>query len=122
MIRKYIFVFVTVCILTAVFTGCKKNKEEIIEFDNSYPLALAPDVRWAVVTDPYASYKEACDWNSTTQGHCRKGDILQVVGNSKDSENETWYKFESGWLPAACLSVYSNRYKAKSVSDAIKDK
>lgn len=122
MIKKYLCGFLLFFTVITFFSGCSKKKEEIIEFDNAYPLALAPDVSWAVITEPYASYKESYDWNSTTEGHCRKGDILQVLGNAKDADKESWYKFENGWLPSSCLSVYSNRYKAKSVSDSIKDK
>jgi len=120
--KKYIYAAVFCMVFITVLTGCSKKKEEIIEFDSTYPLALAPDVKWAVVTEPYASFKENCDWNSLTEGHCRKGDIFQVTGNSRDKDNEVWYKFESGWLPQSCLSVYSNRYKALSVSESIKDK
>lgn len=115
---KKIIVFL-LCLLPIFLLSCHKKDEETIIFDNSQPLALAPDVYWAVVTDPYAAYKETCGWQSTVKGHCRKGDILQVIGKSVDSNNEVWYLFENGWLPENCLGVYSNRYKAQSVSDKL---
>ena len=88
-------------------------------FDDSQPLALAPDVQWAVVNDPYAAYKEELGWQSTVTGHCRKGDILQVIGKTVDKNKEVWYLFENGWLPQSCLTVYSNRYKAQAVSESL---
>ena len=103
-------------ILISVFPGCNKKSVENIVFDDSYPLALAPDVEWAVVTEPYAVYKEKNDWGAATTGHVRKGEILQIMGKAVDSKNENWYYFEGGWLSQTSISVFSNRYKAESVS------
>ena len=104
-------------VLGAVFTSCKKKTAETIVFDNTHPLALAPDVEWAVVTEPYAVFREKDEWNAATTGHCRKGEILQVKGKSVDAAKENWYFFEGGWLPQSCVSIFSNRYKAQTVSN-----
>lgn len=105
-----------------VITSCSKNNEEKILLDNSYPLALAPDVSWAVVTDPYVAYKADKSWESDVVGYCRRGEILQVQGKSQDSTGEVWYYFENGWLSSDCIRVYNNRYKAKSVADSMEEK
>lgn len=99
--------------------SCHKNDDTVIVLDNREPLALAPDVEWAVVTDPYAAYKTEVGWTSSVAGHCRKGEILQIKGKSVDSNKETWYFFENGWLPENCLSVFNNRLKASSVSEQL---
>lgn len=114
---KKIFLLVLVSLI--VFSSCSKKESEIIVFDNSEPLSLAPDVEWAVVVDPYAAYKSEVGWESSVTGHSRKGDILQVKGKSIDKNNEAWYFFENGWLPQNCISIYSNRLKAKSVSEQL---
>ena len=101
------------------FTGCAKKSSEVIVFDNSHPLALAPDVEWAVVTEPYAVFKETDEWGAATAGHCRKGEILQVLGKAVDAQKENWYYFEGGWLPQSCVSIFSNRYKAETVSKGL---
>ena len=90
----------------------KKDETEII-LDNSEPLALAPDVQWAVVSEPYAAFKESKDWSASVIGHCRKGDVLQIKGKSFDSKNEVWYYFEQGWLHSSSVLVYSNRLRAQ---------
>ena len=97
--------------------GCAKKDETEIILDNSEPLALAPDVQWAVVSEPYASFKESKDWSASVIGHCRKGDVLQVKGKSLDSKNEVWYYFEQGWLPSSSVLVYNNRLKAQKISN-----
>ena len=93
--------------------GCAKKDETEIILDNSEPLALAPDVQWAVVSEPYAAFKESKDWSASVIGHCRKGDVLQVKGKSLDSKNEVWYYFEQGWLHSSSVLVYSNRLRAQ---------
>lgn len=115
---KFIIFF---CVLI-MFSSCNKNNEELIVFDDTYPLLLAPDVEWAVVNDPYAAYRKDSDWNAELSGHCRKGDILQVKGKSRDNNKNIWFLFENGWLPSSCLSIYSNRLKAKDSSQKLIDK
>lgn len=112
---------VVISILLLFVTGCKKNKEEVITFDDTYPLSLAPDVEWALVTDPYTVYKADMDWNSEITGHCRRGEILQVLGKSVDKKNVKWYEFEHGWLPQNCLTIYTNRYKAQKAAESLQD-
>ena len=115
---KKIVVILTV-ILIVLFPACHKNDELVISFDDSYPLALAPDVEWCVVTEPYVAYKKEADWGSTVTGHCRKGEILQILGKHPDSGGERWYYTDKGWLSEISISVYSNRYKAQKVSEEL---
>jgi|GEM_PF-300115 hypothetical protein len=117
--NKIITIFAVSIIAAAFFTGCSKKSSEVIVFDNSHPLALAPDVEWAVVTEPYAVFKETDEWGAATAGHCRKGEILQVLGKAVDAQKENWYYFEGGWLPQSCVSIFSNRYKAETVSKGL---
>lgn len=98
--------------------GCKKDKE--IVFDNSDPLALALDVQWAVIVEPYAAFRKNTDWNSEVSDHCRKGDILQIKGNAIFNNKENWYFFDEGWLPESVLAVYSNKFKAQTAAGNLK--
>lgn len=114
--NKFLISILLFILLFVSFSSCKKKDAEKIVFDNTHPLALAPDVEWAVVTEPYAVFKESDDWGAATTGHCRKGEILQVKGKSVDAVKDNWYYFDDGWLPQSCVSVFSNRYKAESIS------
>ena len=118
--KKSIYIVLSVLLLVSSFfiTSCEK-KEEVIDFDDTYPLALSPSVEWAVVREPYAAYKETVGWESSVTGHCRRGEILQVLGRSVDENNEKWCEFTDGWLPESCLNIYSNRLKAERVSEIL---
>ncbi len=112
--------FLCASLLVTIFLlqSCFRSRQ--IEFDESIPLATAPDVEWAVVMEPYVAYRDLPDWYADSNMHCRKGDILQVQGMSVNNENEYWYDFENGWLPASAIAVYSNRLKAQAAKEQLK--
>lgn len=114
--KSYFFVILILC---SFLFSCTKKSEDILVLDDSHPLALAPDISWAVVTDPYVAYKTDKSWDSEVIGHCRRGDILQVIGKSEDTEGNSWYYFREGWVSGNCLSVYNNRYRAQKVSETL---
>jgi hypothetical protein len=109
----------TVCVLfisITLFSSCfLKPTDEAVHFDNTAPLSLAPDVEWAVVTDPYIGFHETPAWESAVPGYCRRGDVLQVEGRKLVETDEGqlwWYAFDQGWLPQTSVAIYSNRFKA----------
>ncbi len=113
--KKYLFLIF--CAGFFVFiSGCNKNddKAETVDFDNSHPYAIAPDVDWAVGVEPYVGFRGADEHDSSTNSYCRKDEILQVMGFSINRYGEQWYLFEKGWIPASSVVIYSNRYKAEA--------
>ncbi len=120
---KKIFLCCTVFFIAAacMLTGCAGKKGDEIRLDNSEPLALAPDVSWAVVLDPYAGYRKVTSWNSDVTSYCRKGDILQVLGETAVKASGNWYEFKDGWLPESAVTVYNNRFKAEAAASKLKD-
>ena len=108
--KKQSFVLSAFIIAVSILSAsCSKDKT--IKFDETYPLALAPDIEWAVVKEPYAAYRKTPDMSADVNGHCRKSEILQVQGTALSSEDEIWYHFSAGWLPETAVIVYKNRFK-----------
>lgn len=118
---KKVLIMMTALVVLGIFASCSKKQEETILFDESHPLSLAPDVEWALITDPYAAFRAQTDYNADITGHIRRGEILQVYAKSIDKQKVTWYKFEQGWLPQNCLAIYTNRYKAQTAATNLKD-
>lgn len=113
------FVFFLFCFpIFLIFNSCSGKKD--IVFDNSEPLALAPDVQWAVVVEPYAAFRKNTDWSAEINGHCRKADILQVKGIAVFNNTENWYYFDEGWLPESVVNIYPNRFKAENAARLLK--
>jgi hypothetical protein len=126
--KRYCFVSCFSLLLIVCFSltaaGCYGKGKEI-RFDDSEPLALAPDISWAVVVTPYAAYRKKTSWQSDVSGHCRKGDILQVTGKTvvngtDEKETESWYDFAGGWLPASAVNIYNNQLRAERAAAHLK--
>lgn len=109
-----------ICV-SCLLVSCAKKMGKEIQLDNSEPLALAPDISWAVVLAPYAGYRKVTSWNSEVISYCRKGDILQVLGETAVKESGNWYEFKAGWLPESAVTVYSNRLKAETAAAKLKE-
>ena len=112
----------TVAVLLFVFVllgACSKEKPIVLNADDIQ--ALTPGVEWAVVTEPYAAFREEPAFESTVMAHARKADVLEVKGKtlSKDSLTSrtfTWYKFDQGWLELSAVVIYDNRLKAQKAA------
>lgn len=115
--KRKVFVLLLISALSLLLVSCKKDKN--IYFDSSDPLSLAPDISWALVTDPYVAFRKEENWQSEIEGHARKGDILMIKGKSFTSDG-TWYFFDEGWLPESSISVFSNKYKAETAKSELK--
>lgn len=118
---SFFFLFFCCCIF---ITSCNRKKDEI-NLNTSDPLALSPDILWAVVIEPYAAFRKDASWSSSVLDHCRYGDILMIEGSSildssiDQNVKEIWYRFEQGWLAESSVNVYQNKFKAEKVAKAM---
>lgn len=104
-----------ISLLPLALQSCRKSDSELIVLDNSDPLALAPDVKWAVVVEPYAAFREEISWDAEAADYCKKGELFPILASATASEEaggEVWYRFKDGWLPASALTVYPNKLRA----------
>jgi hypothetical protein len=107
---------------TLNLSSCSKRNSGEIPLDNSDPLALAPDVQWAVVNDPYAAFRTDTSWTADAAGYCKQGEffpILAITYVDDDKGGQTWYRFKNGWLPGSLLSVYPNKLRAAKAASAL---
>ena len=71
---------------------------------------------WAVITIPYASFREEPFETSEIINHGRRGDICVVLGKriqKNDKNTKIWYNFAEGWISESDLSIYSNKLQAE---------
>ena len=104
-------------LLFLCLSACSKKESEALLLDSTEPKALEPDVEWAVITSPYASFRQNHDWDSKVIAHGRKGEVILITGKTSNALDNLWYNTDKGWLPKSSVSVYSNRLKAKTVAD-----
>ena len=99
------------CLLS--LTSCADKEPAQIDVSHTEYFASSP--KWAVITEPYATYLTSPTQNSEIKSYGRIGDILPVNG-IKIEKKETWYKFEQGWLPQTSVTIYSNKLQATSAA------
>ncbi|MBO4546077.1 MAG: hypothetical protein J5700_00720 [Treponema sp.] len=113
--KSVFFAFVIISLLPLCAASCKRHDASEIVLDNSDPLALAPDVSWAVVVEPYAAFREEISWDAEATDYCKQGELFPILASALASEEnggETWYRFDEGWLPASAITVYPNKLRA----------
>lgn len=120
--RKTPFALLLFIFLTLPFCSCKGDKAPEITLDNSDPLALAVDVEWAVINEPYVTFRENQEWTAKDSGHGKRGEVLRVNGFSYSSEGEKWVKFDKGFLPYKSVLVFSNRFQAETSAKGMTEK
>lgn len=105
--------------MAMLLSGCGKQRS--IALDDRNALSLAPDIQWAVVKEPYVTYRKDKSWDAPTGDYERKGKILQVLGTSDAGDGVVWLKFSGGYLPSSSVTIESNRYKAERTSQSMQE-
>jgi hypothetical protein len=118
-----LFFFFTLSLFIA---SCSIFKKEAPVDLSAFESGLEYGTQWAVINDPYATFRVSYDFAEAVSGHGRRGDIEKVLGEvivSKDGGGATqiWFAFEKGWLPESSLQICSNLFKAKQVSASIQN-
>lgn len=121
MAHRIIFIFAALFVF-GLPSCSKKNNWEIV-LDSSDPLALAPDVEWAVVVVPYASFRKETSWDAQAEGYCKQGECFAIEATSAisvEGKFQKWYRFESGWLPESAVKIYANKFRAEKAAKNLK--
>ncbi len=109
--------------LCALSFSCKNKKSIDINCDG---LELSPDIKWALIVEPYVAYRSASGYENHVLDHGRRGDILQLIGSDfvysddQPSNYVVWYKFEKGWLSESDVKLYDNKFKAENAAKKLK--
>ncbi|MDR3283595.1 MAG: hypothetical protein LBS97_00250 [Treponema sp.] len=107
-----------------LFAACTpKNADTLVDV-SVFEKGLEYGVQWAVVSDPYATFRSASDFSAPVSGYGRRGDIQKVTGQvivPGASGSTVWYGFDKGWLPANSIIIYSNEIKARRASESFRE-
>jgi hypothetical protein len=112
--------------LILLFASCSVFKKETPVDLSAFESGLEYGTQWAVINDPYATFRVSHDFAEAVSGHGRRGDIEKVLGevimrNDAGGTTLIWFAFEKGWLPESSLLICSNLFKARQVSASIQD-
>lgn len=113
---------VCIAVTALAFSACNRQRDIVFHLESTNPLAVDPEVEWAVITSPYAACYATADYASVVATHYRHGEVLQVQGRitvKTGDKSELWYAFEEGWIPENALQVYPNKLRADNASQQL---
>ena len=110
--KKYvIFLFIPILLISA---GCDRQKDVFVDV-SVFQESLEYGTQWAVISEPYATFRGGTDFSAPVSGYGRRGDVQKVTGHAG-----IWYGFEKGWLPESSVVIYSNELKANRASASMR--
>jgi hypothetical protein len=95
--------------------GCTQQKNTSVDL-SVFQESLEYGTQWAVISEPYATFRSGTDFSVPVSGYGRRGDVLKIIGHIG-----VWYGFEKGWLPESSVIVYANELRAKRASESLQD-
>lgn len=106
-----------------VVVGC--TKEDYIEnIELPAETAMVDASRYAVVIEPYVTFRDKPQDDGITSSHARAGEIFEVQAIKLEMINGTqvmWIKLkDAGWLVANSLRLYPTKEKANVASRKLK--
>jgi hypothetical protein len=104
--------------------SCARNKNAPLINTDSDIEAMRYGVLWAVITEPYASFRETSNEASLVSAHGRRGDVERVVSRAliaagQNKKPVVWYGFSKGWLNETSVIIYSNKLKAQKAAGGL---
>jgi hypothetical protein len=110
-----------------VFAGCARQQNAPVDV-SIFQHSLEYGSQWAVISEPYATFRTDTDFSAPVSGYGRRGDVQKITasvivtsGTGGDAVRTVWYGFEKGWLPDASVVVFSNELKAKRASESLQE-
>jgi hypothetical protein len=110
-----------------VFAGCNRQKDVLVDV-SVFQTSLEYGTEWAVISEPYATFRTDTDFSAPVSGYGRRGDVQKVTGHviatsgtGGNVVRTIWYGFKTGWLPESSVIICSNELKAKRASESFQE-
>jgi hypothetical protein len=121
--------FAALFLLTAIlFPACSRIRKTYPAIDTGADdAAMRYGVLWAVIIEPYATFRESGSISAPARSYGRQCDVEQVTARSLSpnpadkAATELWYGFEKGWLPESSVLIFTNRYRAETAAARMRE-
>lgn len=106
-----------------VFMGCTKKEgfEKIVLPSDT---AITNSMQYAVIIEPYVSFRDKPSDDGITSSHARSGEIFVVEAIKSEMKNGKqilWVNLkDAGWLTSSSIRLYSTREKASTAAKKLK--
>jgi hypothetical protein len=120
--RKKCIFFIFIPLLL-VIVGCARQENTLVDV-SVFQQSLEYGTQWAIISEPYATFRGDTDFSAPVSGYGRRGDVQKIIGYAialSGAVRTVWYGFEKGWLPESSVVIYSNELKAKRASESLRE-
>ena len=113
-----------ICFATILLlTGCTK-KEGFENINLPSDTAITNSMQYAVIIEPYVSFRDKPSDDGITSGHARSGEVFSVEAikvEMKNGKQILWVNLkDAGWLISSSIRLYSTREKASTAAKKLK--
>ncbi len=120
---RIFFFLIALLILQSLIFSC--TKEDVIEKVDLPPETAINNVsRYALVIEPYISFRDKPSEDGITSSHARSGEVLEVEAIKLEMKNEVqeiWVELKNaGWVLSSSLRLYPTKEKAITASKKLK--
>ncbi|MGP1439762.1 MAG: hypothetical protein ACTTJ3_03365 [Treponema sp.] len=110
-------------LIILLLTSCSK-KDEIEKVVLPNDTALTDSMQYAVVIEPYVSFRDKPSDDGITSSHARSGEIFEVEAikaEMKNGKQILWINLKNaGWLTSSSVRLYPTKEKASTASKKLK--
>ena len=109
--------------LALIFLSC--SKEDVVQ-EATLPAetALKDFSRYALVIEPYITFRDTPYEDGVTSSHAREGEVFAVESikvQMKNGKQLIWVELQgAGWVQSSSLQLYTSKEKAITASKKLK--
>ena len=110
-------------VIISLLLSCKKKEgfEKIILPSDT---AITNSMQYAVVIEPYVSFRDKPSDDGITSSHARSGEgfvVEAIKVEMKNGKQILWVNLkDAGWLTSSSIRLYSTREKASTAAKKLK--
>jgi len=120
--RKKIVFYITILILTTVFSGCGKKSDEPLQVELPSTPVLTVRTSWAVISSSHLRLRERPSVESNAVTTLWKNNVLEIISRDEvkqtvEGHNGYWYRVAydglQGWVFGAYLELFESEAEAR---------
>ena len=120
----FFFFSTVVLFLSTLFLSSCTKKDGLENIILPRDTAITNSMQYAVIIEPYVSFRDKPSDDGITSGHARSGEVFSVEAiksEMKNGKQVLWVNLkDAGWLTSSSVRLYSTKEKAVTASKKLK--
>ncbi len=116
--KKYLYSCSILALILFFTISCERNTQGNAIVFSATPVISETD-KYALVIEPYISFRDQPGDSGITMAHGRRGEIYELTGKkiiAASGANSVWVQLQPGWVLESAVLLYSNRERAQKAA------